>query len=58
MERLCKAMLEQKYLIGSMPLLTQNYTSKTCGGAEAYTSTTMFKKCHEKTSLTSRNAPS
>ena len=33
-----------------MPLLTPNHSYKTCGGPEAFTSTTILKKCGAKTS--------
>ena len=34
-------------------LLTPNHNNRTCGGSEAFTSTTISKKRHEKTSSTS-----
>ena len=36
-----EALLEQKYFTGSMPMLTSNHGSKTCGRPEAFTSTTV-----------------
>ena len=43
-------LLEQKYSTGSMHLLTPNHSLRTCGGPEAFTSTTIFKKYGVKTS--------
>ena len=43
--------MEQTYFTGSMPLLSTNHSSKTCGGPEAFTSTTNIKDCGVKTSL-------
>ena len=43
-------LLEQKYFAGSMPLLTHNHSSWTCGGPEVLTSTTIIKKCGVRTS--------
>ena len=40
--------MEQKYFTGCLPLLTPNNSFKTCGGPEAFTSTTIFKKCGGK----------
>ena len=45
-----EALLEQRYFTGSIPLLNPNhYSLRTCGGAEAFISTTIFMKCGEKT---------
>ena len=44
--------MEQKYVKGSMPLPKHNHSNKTCGGPEAFISTTIFKKCGgEKTQV-------
>ena len=40
-----EALLEQKYFTGSMPLLTPNHSSKTCGSPEPFTSITIVKTC-------------
>ena len=45
-----EALLMQKYLTGSMTLLTVNHSFMTCGGPEAFTSTTIFEKGGGKTS--------
>ena len=42
--------MERKYFTGSMPLLTPNHCSKTCGGSVALTSIEVLKKCDAKTS--------
>ena len=44
-----EALLEQKYFTGSIPLLTPRHNPKTCSGPEAFSSTTIFKKCGGKT---------
>ena len=53
-----EALLERKYFTGSMPLLTPNHGYKTCGCPEAFTSTTICKKCGVKLALEGRNTTS
>ena len=43
-----EALLKQKYLKESMPLLTSNHSFKTCGSDNPFTSTTILKKCGGK----------
>ena len=45
-----QALSERKYFTGCLPLLTPNHCLRTCGGLEAFTSTTLCKKCGGKTS--------
>ena len=45
-----RSFVEKKYFTGSSPLLTPNLSSKTCGGPETLTSTTILKKCGGKAS--------
>ena len=40
--------MEQNYFTASMPLTTPKYSPKTCGCPEAFTSTTISKKCSAK----------
>ena len=45
-----EALLEQKYLTGSMPSMpTLNHSPKACRGPGALNSTISFKKCGKKT---------
>ena len=37
-----RGFVEQKYFTGRMPLLTTNHSFMTCGGPEAFTTTTIF----------------
>ena len=43
-------LLEQKYVTGSIHLLTPNHNFMSCGGPEAFTSTTIFETFCGKTS--------
>ena len=54
-------LLKQNYsllLLLFIILLTPNHSLKTCGGHEAFTSTTILKKCAEKIAQDGRNATS
>ena len=42
------ALLEQKYLTGSMNLITPNHSFKSCRDLEAFISTIIYKKCGRK----------
>ena len=46
------------YSTGSIPLLTSSHCSKTCGGPEAFTYSTIFKKCVVISCSEGRNATS
>ena len=46
-----EALLDPKYPTGYTPLPTPNHSSKICGGTEAFTSNTIFKKCGANDSL-------
>ena len=45
-----ECLLERQYFTVCMSLLTPNHSFMTCGGPEAFTSTTIFMKCGGKTS--------
>ena len=50
--------MERKYFTGSMPLLTLSHAFRTCVGAEAFTFTTIFKKCDVYLAQEGRNVVS
>ena len=46
-----EGLLERTYLTECMPLLTLSHSFETCGGHDAFTSTTIIEKCGGKISF-------